>query len=223
MTSSSLPFASLRLYSYWRSSCAWRVRIGLGLKGMAYEYVPVNIAPSQNQQYSLGYREKNAMQQVPLLECIGGAYDGKTLSQSVAILEFLDEILPSPALLPRDVWLRAQVRKAVEIVNSGTQPLQNLNVQKKIRDLGGDEKIWLKDIIHKGMVALEEAAATSAGQFFVGDEVTFADVCLVPQMYSARRYEVALDAFPKLVEIDARCMKLSAFANSVPERMPDAT
>ncbi|MBK7864244.1 MAG: maleylacetoacetate isomerase [Archangiaceae bacterium] len=215
-------FESLTLYGYWRSSCTWRVRIALAHKGLAYDYVPVNIAPTAREQFSPGYTEKNAMQQVPLLELKGGARSGQRLAQSVAICELLEELKPSPSLLPAEPWARAQVRQLVEIVNSGTQPLQNPLVTSRIKSVGGDGEAWAREVIAKGLGALERTAKGSAGRFLVGDAVTLADVFLVPQLYNARRFDVPLDAFPTLTRVDAVLGTLPAFIESHPDRMPDA-
>jgi maleylpyruvate isomerase len=208
----------VRLYGYWRSSSAWRVRIGLSHKGVAFENVPVNLAPTSSAQHAPSYRAVNPMAQVPVLELA----DGRRLTQSLAILELLDELRPSPPLLPRDPWARGQARMLAEIVNSGTQPLQNLDVLQKLKALGADEQAWARDVIARGLAALESAAQASAGRHLVGDDVSLADVLLVPQLFNARRFQVALDPYPTLVAIEARCQALPAFAETHPDRMPDA-
>ncbi len=223
-SSSSAPphFESLRLLGYWRSGSAWRVRIALGLKGLSYDNVAVNIAPKVSAQHAPEFREKNALAQVPVLEFVGGAFDGRSLTQSLAIIELLDELVPTSPLLPADPWARATARVLAEIVNSGTQPLQNLKVQKLIKDLAGDVDGWLLDVMAAGLSAMEATAKTSAGRFLVGDAPSIADCCLVPQLYSARRFSVPLQAYPTLLAIEANCLALPAFADSHPDRMPDA-
>lgn len=213
----------MKLYSYWRSSCAYRVRIVLQLKGLAYEYVPINIAPGVSEQSGDSYAAINPMRQVPTLEW----YDGvKTvqLTQSVAICEYLDETHPDPLLLPREPLLRARVREAVEVVNSGTQPLQNLGVLAEIRRLDGDAgaQRWTAHVIAKGLGVLEARARRHGGRFSVGDAPTLADVFLIPQLYNARRAGVEIGAFPRLLELEAAAFALDAFARARPEVQPDA-
>jgi len=219
---SSSVFERVRLFGYWRSSSAWRVRIALGLKGLAYDNVAVNIAPKVSAQHAADFREINALGQVPVLEFVGGVLDGKRLTQSVAIIELLDELVPTPALLPKDPWSKAQARMLTEIVNAGTQPLGNLGVQKQLKELGGDVDAWLKQVMGAGFTALETAAKQSAGRFLVGDDAGIADCFLVPQLYNARRFKVPLEAYPTLLAVEASCLEVAAFVDSHPDRMPDA-
>jgi maleylpyruvate isomerase len=221
-TAEAPSFESLRLYTYWRSGSAWRVRIALNIKGISYTPVVVNIAPSVSEQHTPAWREKNPMGQVPLLEFVGGSLDGRQLAQSIAVIELLDDLVAVPALLPIDPWAKAQARMMAEIVNSGTQPLQNLSVQKALKDAGTDVDAWLVRVIGTGLSALEAAASKSAGEFLVGDDVSVADVCLVPQLYAARRFNVPLDAYTTLLAVEARCAALPAFAAAHPDRQPDA-
>lgn len=222
MSLSTSLFERVHLFGYWRSSSAWRVRIALGLKGLAYDNIAVNIAPKVSAQHTPEFRAKNVLGQVPVLEFVGGVLDGKRLTQSVAIIELLDELVPAPPLLPRDPWAKAQTRMLTEIVNAGTQPLGNLGVQKQIRDLSGDVDAWLKQVMGAGFAALEIAAKHSAGRFLVSDDVSMADCFLVPQLYNARRFAVPLEAYPTLLAVEARCLTLTAFVDSHPDRMPDA-
>lgn len=213
---------TLRLHNYWRSSASWRVRIALNLKGLAYEYVPVSLIADGGQQNSPAYRALNPMAQVPTLELDD---DGVTrrLTQSIAILEYLDERFPSPALLPRDPYARARARALAELVNSGIQPLQNLEPQRYVREeLRGDAKAWTAHFIGRGMKALEALASETAGRFLVGDEVSLADVCLVPQMFAARRFGVDPASLPTLARVEAACGALEAFESARPEHQPDA-
>ena len=219
---SSSLFERVRLLGYWRSSSAWRVRIALGIKGLEYDNVSVNIAPKVSAQHTPEFRAKNVLGQVPVLEFVGGVLDGKRLTQSVAVIELLDELVPAPALLPKDPWGRATTRQLTEIVNSGMQPLGNLTVQKQIKDLGGDVDAWLQQMMSTGFSALEIAAIDSAGRFLVGDEPSMADCFLVPQLYNARRFSVPLQAYPTLLAVEATCLAVPAFADSHPDRMPDA-
>ncbi len=209
----------MKLYGYWRSSCTYRVRIALALKGVEHEIVPVHLLEGGGQQHAESYRAKNPMAQVPSLELD----DGTVLGQSMAILEYLEERYPEPPLLPRDAVARARARQLAEIVNSGIQPLQNLDVMKRLKHGGIEPNAWSADVIRRGLEAYAALCATTAGAFSVGDAPSLADCALVPQLYNARRFgsDVAAD-FPVLARIDARCAELDAFARAHPDRQPDA-
>jgi maleylpyruvate isomerase len=210
----------LALYSYWRSSSAWRVRIGLALKGLAYEYRAVDLRAGV--QFEAAHRARNPMGQVPVLEV---EEDGRVrhLAQSMAILEFLEERFPSPALLPADAWGRARVRALAEHVNAGIQPFQNQAPQKWLAARQpGLEKEWVRHWIDEGLRALEVAVADGAGGFCHGDAPGLADCYLVPQLYGARRFGVELAPFPTLVRIEAACAPLPAFVAAAAEAQPDA-
>lgn len=213
----------MKLHSYWRSTSSWRVRIVLSLKGVPYEYVAVNLLPEVSEQKAPRYEEVNPFRQVPVLEWDDG---GKLvrLGQSIAIAEYLDETYPDPPLLPRDPLARAYVRQAVEIVNSGVQPLQNVSVVAAVRGMAGHEVAnrWTKDVIARGLHALETLARHRAGRFSVGDELSLADVYLVPQLYNARRFGVDLSPYMRLGAIETRAAGLEAFARAHPSRQPDA-
>ena len=210
----------LVLHNYWRSSASHRVRIGLALKNVAYEYVAVNIL--HKEQHADAYRAKNPMAQVPTLEITED--DGRVVSitQSLPILEYLDERFASPPILPRDLYLRARCRGLAEIVNSGIQPLQNLSTTKQVVAFGGDAVVWPKSFIADGLAAFARAAHDIAGEFCVGDTPTIADCCLVPQLASARRFGVDYTQHELLARIEQRCLALPAFANAAPEAQPDA-
>lgn len=212
----------MKLYNYWRSSASWRVRIALAHKGIHYEYVPVDLLQGGGAQHTDGYRALNPLMQVPTLVWQEGA-ETRRLTQSLAILEYLEETHPDPPLLPREPYLRARARQLAEMVNSGIQPLQNLEARRYVREeLHGDVSAWTRHFILRGMTALEEEARRSAGDFLVGDTVSFADVCLVPQMFATRRFAGGVEAFPTLARIEARCLALPAFQQALPERQPDA-
>jgi maleylpyruvate isomerase len=210
----------VKLYSYWRSSCSYRARIALELKGVGYEYRAVDISPDRSQQLDAEYATINVARMVPVLELEGG----ERLTQSVAIIEFLDERQPEPALYPRDVLERARVREAVEVVNSSIQPLQNLAVLKHVRALapGVTASAWSQRWVVPGLTTLEGLAGERAGAFSVGERVTAADVFLVPQLYAARRFGVDVAPFPRLVAIEERLLALEAFRRAHPDRQPDA-
>jgi maleylpyruvate isomerase len=212
----------LVLHNYWRSSASHRVRIGLGLKGLVFDYVAINIV--KRDQFADAYRDKNPMAQVPTLEITPDDVDGKVIaiSQSLPILEYLDERFAGTPLLPKDPYLRARARMLAEIVNSGIQPLQNLAVTKAVKAFGGDEQAWPRPFIADGLAAFERSARDIAGAFAVGDSPTIADCFLIPQLASARRFGVDVARFEQLVEIEQRCLAMPAFANAIPDRQPDA-
>jgi maleylpyruvate isomerase len=210
----------LVLHNYWRSSASHRVRIGLGLKKLSFEYVVINIV--KRDQHADAYRAKNAMAQVPTLEITEDDGSVRAITQSLPILEYLDERFPEPALLPRDLYLRARTRILAEIVNSGIQPLQNLTTTDQVKALGGDPAVWPKGFIASGLAAFERTARETAGQFCVGDSPTIADCFLVPQLASARRFGVDIAKHDLLLGIEQRCMALPAFADAMPDRQPDA-
>ncbi len=218
----------LRLHNYWRSSASHRVRIGLALKGVAYEYVAVNIL--QNEQTSDSYRAMNAMQQVPTLEVVEDDGSRWHIAQSIAILEYLDERWPDPPILPRDRYLRARTRALAEVVNSGIQPHQNLPVLRAVGKLGGDAQAWPKPFIANGLAAYEEllvdtyrALGTSSDvRFSAGDVPTIADCCLIPQLAAARRFGVDYAQHTHIVRIEKNCLALPAFQHAAPEAQPDA-
>lgn len=213
----------MKLYSYWRSSSAWRVRIVLAWKGIPYEYVAVNLKPGVDAQQAREFEAVNALRQVPVLELEHGG-KGVRLTQSVAIAEYLEERFPRPPLLPEDALLRARVREMVEIVASGVQPLQNVRNLAELRRLGGDAaaSAFGRDSIALGLAALELHAQMCAGEFCVGDAPSLADVFLVPQLFNARRFGVELSSVPTLLAIEERAARLPAFAVAAPEQQPDA-
>jgi maleylpyruvate isomerase len=212
----------LVLHNYWRSSASYRVRIALGLKQLPWEYVAVNIIAGEGQQKSADYRAMNPMAQVPTLEVIEDDGTARRLTQSLPIIEYLEDRWPEPRLLPADPFLRARARALAEIVNAGIQPLQNLSVTKKVTAFGGDDKAWVKGFIADGLAAFEALAKETAGRFCVGDAPTVADCCLIPQLYSARRFGVPTEQFAYLCLIEKACEELPAFPAAHPDRQPDA-
>ncbi|MGD9507987.1 MAG: maleylacetoacetate isomerase [Geminicoccaceae bacterium] len=209
----------MRLYDYWRSSSAYRVRIALRLKGIEYQQLPVNLR--QGVQRTLDYLAHNRQGLVPALEA-----GETTLTQSLAIIEWLDEIHPEPPLLPSGAEDRALVRSLAQQLACEIQPLGNLRVLLYLKNrLGLDDRDvngWYRHWIAEGFASLEQRLAASAGSYCVGERVTLADLCLVPQVYNARRYSCDLDPYPTIRRIDAACQKLPAFAEAKPERQPDA-
>lgn len=205
----------LILSTYWRSSCSYRARIALNYKKLAYESKHVNIVSGE--QKAPEYLAQNPIGHVPTLHI-----DGVPYVESVAIMELLEELYPEPPLLPKTPQDRARVRALVETINSGIQPLQNLIVLDKV---GGDDQekrgAWMKFFITRGLTAFE-ALASEKGPFAFGEAFTMADVCLVPQIFAARRVGVDLTPFPRIVRAEAAASALPFVAAGHPEVQPDA-
>jgi maleylpyruvate isomerase len=214
----------IKLYNYWRSSASWRVRIALAYKRVPYQYLPVHLLQDGGEQYQPQYREINPLSQVPVLELDDGSRPPRRIAQSMAILEYLEERFPAPRLLPEDAWERARARMLAEMVNSGIQPLQNApGVLAYVKHaLGGDEQAFARHFVSRGLAALERSALETAGAFLVGDQPSLADVCLVPQLFAARRFGVDLTPLPTLLAVERACEALAPFAEARPERQPDA-
>jgi maleylpyruvate isomerase len=215
----------MRLFGYWRSSSSWRVRIALAYKNLAFELVPIHLLRHGGEQHEPAFRDRNLMSQVPVLELSPTteepAPEPWRLTQSMAILEYLEEAHPHPPLLPSDVVGRARARQLAEIVNSGIQPLQNLKVQQALRGAGVDPAPLVRGFVATGLAAIEDIARSTAGRFLVGDQPTIADVYLVPQLFAARRVELDLRPFPTLLRIESTCEALPAFAAAHPSAQPD--
>lgn len=210
----------MKLYSYWRSSAAYRVRIALNLKGLAFESQGVDLRPPANAQHSPDYAALNPQQLVPTL------VDGETvIGQSLAIVEYLDERYPQPPLLPPGAGERARARQIALAISADLHPLNNLRVLNYLeKELGVDpaaRRAWYHHWLKLGLDACERLV-DEHGPYALGKTVGLADLCLVPQLYNARRYEFPLDAYPRLCRIDAACAALEAFALSRPELQPDA-
>jgi maleylacetoacetate isomerase len=213
---------SIKLYSYWRSTAAYRVRLALELKGIDYEMVPVSLLPGVSEHRQDAYRERNPQMLVPFLE------DGDIgIGQSQAILEYLEETRSNDALLPESATERAAVRSFCNSICCDIHPLNNLRVLRYLQEELGiadaqrDE--WYAHWIHEGFRSAELIAAASGGPFVFGETLTLADVCLIPQIYNARRFNVSLADFPQLVAVDAHCSQLPAFVAAKPDNQPDAT
>jgi maleylpyruvate isomerase len=215
----------LIFYDYWRSSSAWRVRIALNVKQIPVERRAVNLAPpgEAGGQHSEDFRALNPMSQVPVLVIDDPPGPPRALTQSMAILEYLEERFPSPALLPTDPWLRARARQLAEMVNAGIQPMQNLSFLQRLQESGLREPRDLaRHHIARGLGAIEAVAGETAGTFLLGDAPTIADLYLIPQLYSGRRFNVELSAFPRLLQIEATCAALPAFTAAHPDAQLDA-
>jgi len=208
----------MKLYSYWRSSSSWRVRWALETKGIEYDYEAVHLVEDGGHQHQDWYREKNPMEQVPLLEF---EQDGEVtrIGQSMAIIEYLEDTQPDPSVWPDAPVDRAHARQLAEIVNSGIQPLQNPATFKRVEN---DKNEWCRHWIRQGLLAYQKLARQFGGHFSVGDRATTADACLIPQMYNARRFDLDMSEFPVLLEIEDRCSELRSFQKAHPSQQPDA-
>mmetsp|Transcript_20343 Transcript_20343/g.34715 ORF Transcript_20343/g.34715 Transcript_20343/m.34715 type:complete len:215 (+) Transcript_20343:49-693(+) len=209
--------SNIILHSYWRSSCSWRVRIALAHKKIKYQYKAVHLLNDGGEQFKPDYVKLNPSKEVPTLEI-----DGHAICQSVAILEYLEETRPENPLLPTNPIEKAKVRQLVNIVASDTQPVQNLRVLLYAMSKGADKLEWGKHWITKGFEAFEQVVASTAGQYCVGDQVTLADVALVPQVYNANRFGVDMSQFPTINRIHAALEELDAFKAAHPDVQPDA-
>ena len=213
----------MKLYNYFRSTSSYRVRIACNLKGLSYEYIPVHLNRNGGEQFAADFSSLNPQQLVPLL------IDGTLLiSQSLAIIEYLDECYPDVALLPRASIDRVRVRQLSQYIACEMHPLNNLRVLKYLTgplQLSVEQKqAWTVHWLRTGLEALERELNGSAarGKFCFGNTPTMADCCLVPQLYSARRFGIDVDAYPALRAIDAECQTLDAFQAAHPDRQPDA-
>jgi maleylpyruvate isomerase len=211
---------SVKLYSYFRSSAAYRVRIALNLKDLPYEQQAVHLTRSGGWQWSEEYRAVNPQKRVPAL----ALDDGHILLQSLAIIEYLDEVHPQPPLLPGDPVERAQVRAVAQIMACDIHPVNNLAVLNYLKGpLKQDQAAvddWYRHWVIQGFEAIE--ALIRPGPYAFGANVTVADLCLVPQVFNARRFKVDMGNYPKIAAVDAACLKLPAFDKARPEKQPDA-
>lgn len=206
------------LYGYWRSSCSWRVRLALAYKGLEVHHHPIHLVKNGGEQFQEDYTQHNLMQQVPLLIL----QDGTVLSQSIAILEFLEEAYPNPKLLPSNSIERAKVRQIVEIINSGIQPLQNLSLLNYFADNHLDQMAFAKKSIEKGLRSIAQLLPKSNGPFLLGETITFAECCLIPQLYNAKRFNCDLAGLERLLQVESRCQLLECFQVAHPNNQPDA-
>lgn len=210
----------MKLYSYFRSSAAFRVRIALNLKGLAYDTVPIHLTKDGGKHRTADYRAVNPQMRVPALTLSSG----ETLVQSLAIIEYLDEAYSNPPLLPADPIARARVRAVSQIIACDIHPLNNtaaLNYLKsQLKHDQAAVDAWYTSWVVAGFEAIE--AMIEPGPYAFGSQVTVADLCLVPQVFNARRFKVPLERFPKIVAADAACAKLPAFDKARPENQPDA-
>ena len=210
----------MKLYTYFRSSAAYRVRIALNLKGLSSEMIPVHLQKQGGLNRKPEYRAVNPQMRLPALVLDSG----DVLIQSLAIIEYLDEVHPKPPLLPRDPLERAKARALAQVIACDIHPLNNVGPLRYLKNELGQEQskidAWYQHWILEGFEAVE--ALIRPGPYACGGEVTLADVCLVPQVANARRFKVPLERFPKIVAADAACASLPAFERARPENQPDA-
>jgi maleylacetoacetate isomerase len=210
----------MKLYSYYRSSAAYRVRIALNLKGIAYESIPIHLVRDGGVNRKPEFRAINPQMRVPVL----ALPSGELLIQSVAIIDYLDETHPEPALLPKDPIARAHARGLAQIVACDIHPLNNVGPLRYLkREMNQEQSAidaWYHHWVLEGFEAYE--ALAKPGPYSCGSAVTIADLCLIPQIYNARRLKVPLDKFPKITAIEAACLALPAFERAKPENQPDA-
>lgn len=212
----------MRFHGFFRSSAAWRCRIAFGLKGVTPEFAPVHLRRGGGEQKMPAYRALNPQGLVPALEV-----DGRVLTQSLAIIEWLEETVPTPALLPKDPWTRAEVRAFALAIAADIHPINNLRVLNHLKDPLGHSQdevdAWVRHWCEGGLAALEEMATRTAGGLFTfGDTPGLADICLVPQLAGARRFGTDTAQWPRLSAIEAACNELAAFVEARPDRQPDA-
>ncbi len=209
----------MKLYTYWRSSCSYRVRIALGLKGLAWESIPVHLV--KGEQRDPGYVAHNPSGFVPTLVL----EDGTELVQSMAILDYLEAVYPDPALLPADPLARARVLAAAHVIAMDTQPVTNVGVVGHLKATYGVDMQggidWMVHFMQRNLAAFDKLIARD-GTFCSGESPTWADLCLVPQLYNAHRWGVNLDRFPRLLNIERAALALPAFDAARPENQPDA-
>ncbi|MDQ3205356.1 MAG: maleylacetoacetate isomerase [Pseudomonadota bacterium] len=213
----------LQLYSYWRSSAAYRVRIGLNLKGLPYETIPVHLVRDGGEQHGAAFREANPQGLVPVLR-----HGSRVMRQSLAILEYLDETWPSPPLLPMLSRDRVRVRGLAHTVACDIHPLNNLRVLQYFENTWSvpqpEREGWIQHWVESGFEAVEAILVDhpATGQFCEGSTPTLADCCLIPQVYNARRFGIDMARYPTISRIEEACLQMPAFDAARPERQPDA-
>ena len=209
------------LYSYYRSSASYRARIGLNLKDVGYTIRPIHLLNDGGEQHKEDYQNLNPMRQVPCL-----IHGGNTIAQSMAILMYADDVFAGPRLFPEDPALKAKAVQLCEIINSGIQPLQNLNVLQELKSNYGFDadksKAWIGHWVNRGFKALENLLDQKTSKFAIGDEPSIVDAFIVPQVFSGNRFGVRPEGYPNLNRIYETCMELDAFQKAAPENQPDA-
>lgn len=209
----------LKLYNYFRSSPSYRVRIALHLKGLEFKYIPIHLLNNGGEQNSADYQKINPAREVPSIE-----HEGAVISQSVAIIEYLDEAFPTPMLYPKELHRRARVRQLCEIINC-THPLQNLKVlqylEKDLNVASEQKNKWLSEWMHRCFQAYEDIIRHTSGTYSVGDQVTAADLFLIPQIFSAQRFNIDTSQYKLITKVEASCLKLEAFQKAHPLKQVD--
>lgn len=210
----------LKLYSYFRSSAAYRARIALHWKELKFEYIPIHLVKDGGHQNSPAYRKINPMGHVPALD-----HDGFLVAETMAIVQYLDDIFPEKRLIPTSPQDKARVLQICEIINSGIQPLQNLKVTQYLENAfhfpKPESERFLRHWISDGMKNLERVLEQTAGSYCFGGQVTAADAFLVPQCFAARRFGIDLEQFPNIAHANANAIALAAFQQAHPEKQPD--
>ena len=211
----------MKLYGYWRSSAAYRVRIAMHLKGMSFESIAVHLVKDGGQQHQDAYVELNPAHLVPTY-----VDEDVTLNQSLAIIDYLDEKYPAVAIYPADIVMKAKVKAMALDVACEIHPVNNLRVQHYLANnlaIEEQEKLaWSHHWMNLGFAAIEKQLETNAGKFCFGDNVTMADICLVPQVYNANRFNLDMSAYPHIVRVVNNCNELPAFIAALPENQADA-
>ncbi|KAM9952671.1 hypothetical protein ACTFIR_007725 [Dictyostelium discoideum] len=208
------------LYSYWRSSCSWRVRVALAYKKIKYEYKAIHLLKDGGQQKSDEYSKLNPMKAIPTLEI-----DGHIIGQSLAILEYLEETHPENPLMPKGSYERAIARQMMQVIGSDIQPLQNLKVLGLVAQYSGDDSKkaeWARTVITNGFNGLEKLLEKHSGKFCVGDSVSFADLCLPAQVYNANRFNVDMTPYPNITRVNQHLLTIPEFIEALPQNQPDA-
>jgi len=207
--------SAIKLYHYWRSTSSWRVRWALNYKEIPYQTIAVNLL--NNESEAPDHLLRNPSGQVPTVELSENS-PLRYLSESTAILEWIEEAYPNPALLPKNPMERARCRQLCQIINSGTQPLQNLGVAQLHSSDPAEQKKWNQFWIQNGLHNYEQLVKQSAGKYSMGDQFTWADLFLIPQCYNADRFEVALESFPNILKIRESAQALPSYFSSHPDR-----
>ena len=207
-----------RLYHYWRSSSSWRVRWALALKKIACEFVPINLL--EGEQKSEAHCKRNPLGTVPVLEVIRDQKVSDTfwLAESTAIIEWLEESTPKPKLIPGDSFERARIRQLAQIINAGIQPIQNLKVMVLYSEEQEKRNEWSRHWIREGFRAYEALVKKTAGKFSMGDQITMADLFLIPQCYNAARFSLPMEEFPTIARIHTNAMETKECQATAPEQ-----
>lgn len=212
--------SDLALYSYFRSSTSYRARIALNLKGLSYDYRAVHLLNNGGEQNGIDYRKLNPIGGVPTL-----IHKGQIISQSMAIIEYLDEVFPQNPLFPKTPYERARMKQFCENINCDIHPLTNLKVMQylehQLNVASEAREKWIHNWISKGLEATEKLLEKTAAKYAFGNQVTAADVFLIPQVFSAHRFKVSLASYPLVQRVDENCAKLEAFTKAHPQNQPD--